>query len=232
MSTCGFSTLSLPSRGAFHLSLTVLVHYRSSRVFSLGAWSPPLPTGFLVSRGTDGPLPRAMPVSSTGLSPSLARRSSTVRLPAWFLTRGESLIHSPEAAVQPRTDIGNQTTESVRFRLLPVRSPLLGESVSLPHPTEMFQFGWCPSHAYRFSVGCHPLPDGGLPHSEIPGSMLVSSSPRLVAASHVLHRHATPRHPPHACIPSSSLPPSLQAPSSSLTACTRCFFAPPHHSVG
>ena len=45
-------SLSPPSRGAFHLSLTVLVHYRSARVFSLGGWSPQLPTGFLVSRGT------------------------------------------------------------------------------------------------------------------------------------------------------------------------------------
>ena len=47
-------SISLPSRGAFHLSLTVLVHYRSSRVFSLGGWSPQLPTGFHVSRGTQG----------------------------------------------------------------------------------------------------------------------------------------------------------------------------------
>ncbi len=47
-------SISLPSRGAFHLSLTVLVHYRLSRVFSLGGWSPLLPTGFLVSRGTQG----------------------------------------------------------------------------------------------------------------------------------------------------------------------------------
>ena len=47
-------TISLPSRGSFHLSLTVLVHYRSSRVFSLGGWSPQLPTGFHVSRGTQG----------------------------------------------------------------------------------------------------------------------------------------------------------------------------------
>ncbi len=31
--------------GSFHLSLAVLVHYRSSRVFSLGEWSPLLPTG-------------------------------------------------------------------------------------------------------------------------------------------------------------------------------------------
>ena len=44
--------ISLPSRGAFHLSLTVLVHYRSHRVFSLGRWSSRIPTGFLVSRGT------------------------------------------------------------------------------------------------------------------------------------------------------------------------------------
>src|SRR3989304_5074301 len=48
----GFRSISLPSRGAFHLSLTVLVHYRSPRVFSLGGWSPQLPTRFLVSRGT------------------------------------------------------------------------------------------------------------------------------------------------------------------------------------
>src|SRR4030042_6347431 len=45
-------SISLPSRGAFPLSLTVLVHYRSSAVFSLGGWSPLLPTGFHVSRGT------------------------------------------------------------------------------------------------------------------------------------------------------------------------------------
>jgi hypothetical protein len=31
--------------GSFHLSLTVLVHYRSPRVFSLGGWTPLLPTG-------------------------------------------------------------------------------------------------------------------------------------------------------------------------------------------
>ena len=45
-------SISLPFRGAFHLSLTVLVHYRSPGVFSLGAWSPQLPTRFHVSRST------------------------------------------------------------------------------------------------------------------------------------------------------------------------------------
>src|SRR5919202_1582985 len=46
-----------PRRGTFHLSLAVLVHYRSLDVCSLGAWSPQLPTGFLVSRGTYEPSP-------------------------------------------------------------------------------------------------------------------------------------------------------------------------------
>ena len=45
-------SISLPSRGSFHLSLTVLVHYRWPRVFSLGGWSPQIPTRFHVSRGT------------------------------------------------------------------------------------------------------------------------------------------------------------------------------------
>src|SRR5438093_11238652 len=36
----------------------------------------------------------------------------------------------------------------------------------------------------------------GLPHSEILGSQLVCSSPRLIAAYHVLHRLPVPRHPP------------------------------------
>ena len=48
----GSGSLSSPLRGAFHLSLTVLVHYRSLKVFSLGGWSPLLPTSLHVARGT------------------------------------------------------------------------------------------------------------------------------------------------------------------------------------
>ena len=36
----------------------------------------------------------------------------------------------------------------------------------------------------------------GFPHSEIPGSKLICSSPRLIAAYRVLHRLLVPRHPP------------------------------------
>jgi hypothetical protein len=54
-------TISLPSRGAFHLSLTVLLRYRWQRVFSLRRWSSQIPTGFLVSRGTWVPDKQLLP---------------------------------------------------------------------------------------------------------------------------------------------------------------------------
>ena len=45
-------SISLPSRGSFHLSITVLVRYRSINIFSLGRWSCRIQTGFLVPRPT------------------------------------------------------------------------------------------------------------------------------------------------------------------------------------
>ena len=45
-------SISLPFRGSFHLSLTLLVHYRSQNIFSLGRRSSQLQTGFLVPRPT------------------------------------------------------------------------------------------------------------------------------------------------------------------------------------
>ena len=47
-------SISLPSRGPFHLSLTVLCAIGHQVVFSLGRWSSLLPAGFHVSCGTLG----------------------------------------------------------------------------------------------------------------------------------------------------------------------------------
>ena len=72
-------SLSLPSRGAFHLSLTVLYSIGHMVVFSLTRWSSFLPSGFLVSRRTlDTPNPQSN--SRTGISPSLFCFSKTVLL--------------------------------------------------------------------------------------------------------------------------------------------------------
>jgi hypothetical protein len=40
------------------------------------------------------------------------------------------------------------------------------------------------------------LQDIGLSHSEIFGSMVICTYPKLIAAYHVLHRLREPRHPP------------------------------------
>ncbi len=72
-------SLSLPSRGSFHLSFTVLCAIGHWVVFSLRGWSPLLPARFHVSRGTLDPA-RSLPFSPTGLSPSLDGFPKTIRL--------------------------------------------------------------------------------------------------------------------------------------------------------
>ena len=105
-------SLSLPSRGAFHLSLTVLFAIGHQVVFSLGGWSPRLPTGFLVSCGTLD-TSRISITSPTGLLPCLVLLSSNLplmisiftpvrtpgvrRLPVWALSR--SLAATQEIVV-------------------------------------------------------------------------------------------------------------------------------------
>ena len=42
------------------------------------------------------------------------------------------------------------------------------------------------------------LPAVGFPIQKSPGQSLFSGSPKLIAASHVFHRHPAPRHPPSA----------------------------------
>ena len=109
-------SLSLPSRGSFHLSFTVLCSIGHQWVFSLAGWSPLLPTGFLVSRGTPDPaVPSA--ASPTGLSPSLAGLPRAVWLPL------PDHVRSPYPIVLAQW-----------FRLLRFRSPLLPESSFLSFP--------------------------------------------------------------------------------------------------
>ena len=59
-----------PRRGSFHLSLTVLVHYRSLSVFSLGEWTPQIPAELACSAVLRCPA-EDKSLSHTGLSPSM-----------------------------------------------------------------------------------------------------------------------------------------------------------------
>ena len=60
----------------------------------------------------------------------------------------------------------------------------------------MFQFRAFPSYDYLIHRTIPEYCSGVLPHSEISGSTLICSSPKLFAACHVLHRLLMPRHSP------------------------------------
>ena len=64
----------------------------------------------------------------------------------------------------------------------------------------MFQFRAFPSYGYLIHRTIPEYCSGVLPHSEISGSRLICSSPKLFAACHVLHRLLMPRHSPCALI--------------------------------
>ena len=64
---------------------------------------------------------------------------------------------------------------------------------SLPRGTKMFQF---PRFASPNLAVIPAYCAGGLSHSEIRGSRVICTLPRLIAAYHVLRRLHEPRHPP------------------------------------
>ena len=129
------------SHRSFHLSLTVLVRYRSPGVFSLGRWSSEIHPGFHRSRVTWVP--------TSGRRPLFAYRAFTLfgsafqrfRLSVRLVTSREycgPLQVGPTTPYQQRP----HALTPIWFRLFPVRSPLLRESLLLYFPpgTEMFQF--------------------------------------------------------------------------------------------
>ncbi len=139
------------------------------RVFSLAGWSRRIHTGFLVSRATQDSATLRI-ASCTQLSCSVAPLSRGFHSRCVLRSRGPTTPTGPEPC---------------RFGLLPVRSPLLGESLlfSLPAGTKMFQFP-----AFASAMLMTVLQTAGLSHSEISGSRVICTSPELFAAYHVLRR--------------------------------------------
>jgi hypothetical protein len=135
-------TLSLGFRRTFHLSLTVLVHYRSPGVFSLAGWSPRLPTEFHVFRGTNELRSKTSPLSPTGLSPSVAALSRDLRLAAGLVTSmssGRMTCGSYNPHIATAAAYHAIQVSTVPFSLATTKG-----MVSFPRPTKMFQFGRCP----------------------------------------------------------------------------------------
>ena len=121
-------TVSLPSRGAFHLSLTVLVRYRSQE--SIQAWRVVPPASDRVSRA------RPYSGTSAGVHPRVRLRGCDPVPPA-LPCRSAPLDGSPPGApapgreaLQPRRRYRLAPARSPVWPSVPFRSPLLGESRS------------------------------------------------------------------------------------------------------
>ena len=110
-------SLSLPSRGSFHLSLTVLFAIGHVVVFSLTGWSPFLPSGFLVSRRT----------------PDSARRASAFTYGNFTLCVIPSQVFRLAFTLASSRSLP-PTYFYIRFGLFRFRSPLLSESLLFSFP--------------------------------------------------------------------------------------------------
>ena len=85
-------SLSLPSRGSFHLSLTVLYAIGHQVVFRLGGWAPRLQIGFHVSGPTLDPLFDYL-ISPTGILPSTLDLSRSLQL-----SKPQAMsVHNPDS---------------------------------------------------------------------------------------------------------------------------------------
>ena len=100
-------TISLPSRGTFHHSLTVLIRYRSSG--SIQAYQVVLADSHEISRAPCYSGERhttTMTVSSTGLTPPTVWHSPPVRLPPRHSAQGgdprNNASHNPDHATLAR----------------------------------------------------------------------------------------------------------------------------------
>ena len=145
-------------------------------VFSLGGWSPQIPTGFHVSRGTRDHGPRSPLPFAYGAVTLYGPASQPVRLESGFVTPW-GVRGLPRPCPTTPTRQRPRAFAPRRFRLFPVRSPLLGESrlISSPPGTEMFHFPGC-----RTAKGSeYPCGYPGFPIRESRDHSLLAAPPGL-----------------------------------------------------
>ena len=119
-------TVSLPSRGAFHLSLTYWCAIGHRVVLRLGWWSTQVRTGFHVPGPTQGPRRAVRSGFAYGAVTRCGRPSHAVPLPSRTCARGRQ---PPDA--RPCNPVGGTPAGYARSTVwpsVPFRSPLLGES--------------------------------------------------------------------------------------------------------
>jgi hypothetical protein len=179
-----------PRRGAFHRSLTVLVHYRSLAVFSLGLWSAQLPARFRVSGGTHV-LRHDVILGSTLRGSHPLRRPVPVAFRCPQSHRERAAVRSPQPS-NPRTASPAGCTAARVWA--PPRSLAATRGIlSFPRGTKMFQFPRFPPEP---KLGSRVMHAGGCPIRRPPDHRMPAPPRGVSPRGHVLHRPPTPRHPP------------------------------------
>ena len=172
----------------FHSPLGVLFTFPSRYcstighqvVFRLGRWSSRVPTGFHVSGGTLDPR-HASTIFRYGTFTLFGQPSQVVLLTVSAIMQVRTPAKLLQLVWPPPRSLA--TTSGISVDVF--SWPYLDVSVqAVPHVHLWIQ-------CTLTQVCC-----AGFPHSEISGSMLICSSPKLIAACHVFHRLLMPRHSP------------------------------------
>ena len=153
-----------------------------SGVFSLAGWSRRIRAELLVLRVTQDTT-RPHHASDTGLSPSMTELSRTFS--------SHSKCHG--VVLQPRICIATHAVWALP-RSLATTGGIIVYFLFL-RVLRCFSSPRSPPYTAVRIAGLQPA---GLSHSEILGSKVICTYPRLIAAYHVLHRLREPRHPPDA----------------------------------
>ena len=170
-----------PNRGSFHLSLALLFTIGHQVVLSLTRWAASIHARFHGTGATReicwSPSPfvyGAVTLSGQAFHP--VPLGSGLLTPCHLRNSGCSSHNTDRATLTGLTH--------ARFRLIPFRSPLLGESMSLSFPagTEMGQFSAFPTVGYGFTNRSQGVPSCRFRISDTPGSSPACGFPGLFAA--------------------------------------------------
>ena len=183
----GFRFYFTPLEGVlFAFPSRYLFAIGSRLVFSLGSWSTRIRTGFLVPRPTQAPhhgVPRA---SRTGLSPSAGGLPMPFRCARVF-----SKLHGSSPC--------GPTTPVNWFGLLPVRSPLLRESLLISSPVLLRWFtshGVAPGPYFIRAFGWRDRSRRVTPFGNPGVSGYVLLTPAFRSLSRPSSSYGSSRHPP------------------------------------
>jgi hypothetical protein len=165
---------TFPSRYSFAIGHWV--------VFSLGGWSPRIPTGFLVSRGTPDTAQHASHFAYRAVT-----SSGAAFLPSSAMLASLSAVHTPRVLLPAVWALPRSLAATWGIDVSFFSSGYLDVSVRR-----------VPSRTLWIHVRVTASSTAGFPHSDIHGSKPACGSPWLFAACCVLRRLPVPRHSPYA----------------------------------